>query len=158
MPILVLDDQLAARDEKGHLPAGRNRSESMFELLKAEGFDAVLYDGRGKDGVSELQKGRFAAMELVRRLVEEYPGTSEELPLPCNVILDLKWFDDEDYGRELLAALMEDRSVIVGKVVVWSVITDRVVRRKFFEQFEVPPEQVLDRGVTPESRILSLFR
>ena len=157
MFVLVLDDQLSAADEAGVLQAGRNRSEHLYELIIESGHDAMLYDGRAANGMSELESGREAAEEIVRRLVSKFPTTSEEQPIECQIVLDLKWFDDEDYGRQILENLTDCKILSVGKVVIWSVITDKSVRRRFLTQFEVPADHVLDRAAAPAERVLRLF-
>ena len=123
------------------------------------GFHVLIYDGRAPDGIEEyVDDPDAAASELTGRILRRFPISEERQSVECDVLLDLRWFDDDDYGRKLLSALAEKPEISVGRIVVWSVVTDRAVRRRFFDQFEVAPDDVLDRGKTDREAVPARFR
>jgi hypothetical protein len=162
--ILVLDDQISMKKSDdfraGRLPAGRISSENAAENLLRAGFDVMVYDGRGSDGrVEFVDDPSSAATELTARINRRYRPVGNEPPVECDVLLDLKWFDDEDYGRRLLDALFtRTESMDIRLVIVWSNYTDPAVRNRFRSQFEIPPGNVLDRAANDPNGTLLVER
>lgn len=156
--VLVLDDELVPGAEPGVLPAGRNRSELLFEGLRKAGFNAVLYDGRGGfDGKKELRDVSEAAAELLDRLKKEW-SVDDKYGVTTDVVLDLMWFEDESYGAELLRRINDSHIIRTRRVIVWSKIAGKKTQIDFAKEFEVPAEYVRDRAGANEQRIIQLLQ
>lgn len=149
MIYIVLDDCIASIGLKGLLPAGKNGSEeianSLIRLLNGP-QDVVLYDGRDASGTKALKAPAGAAQELARRLLTRYGSDGMSIRLDCCICLDVKWFDDMEYGIQLLRLLSKNPLFKIRKVIVLSLYTDSVIGRQFQSEFNIPKDNMLVRG------------
>lgn len=155
MLILVLDDDVCSPWEPGELPAGKNRSELLNLRLREEGWRTLLFDGRDLAG-KQMDAGQ-SARELERQ-VGIYAAEEGVRQVECDVILDLRWFNDETYGGRLLDELRKSPLIRVTNVLVLSVITDSMVRRQFIVQYGISRDSIFDRGGTGADKVVARLR
>jgi hypothetical protein len=156
--VLFLDDDVVAGD--GVLASGRNRMEDHYEYFIGQDMDALLFDGRivDQDGqIIELDNPVDCAQEIVSRLRVDY-GAHWVARLRAHIVLDIEWFGNMEFGKELLEALYRSiPSGQIGRVVVCSKWASKSMREEFVKRFEILKPQTLDKALTSPQKLWDIM-
>jgi hypothetical protein len=145
MVILVLDDEIGMRFvyQGEHDPA--NKPEKACVELSKRGADVLPFNGRTIDvfyQVHTLYDPARCAQEVLSRF-----RISERLPMrQPNVVLDLDWWGQPDFGERLLVELWSQWPEGFGKIVVFSGHFSSHDRDLFRQKHEVRRVHFLDKG------------
>lgn len=155
MAILVLDDQyVTAAHNRRH---GDFRSQEFVDALRAAGKPVVAFDGVDPNGEAILDAEDCANAALMT-VIEEL-GNDPHLTI--DLLLDLTWWEDPNFGFDLAAALDAADGCIVRDVLVVSVYAgqyDEDVERRLRARLpRLRNVVVLDYARTNAEAVVSFF-
>ena len=109
----------------------------------------MIFDGRIEepDGtIVDITSPAECAEQVLARIRVDIPA-SVLVQIKPHIVLDVQWFDDMDYGKELLHELYRVMpSGNLGKVLVCSKWADKQMRIYFGDRFEVIKPMVVDKS------------
>lgn len=160
---LVLDDEIGngAMDRAAVFDEGVHAERVCSALCDANELVLPFNGQVFRNGTSQrLNTPEKCVTELLRRLRVSVANFSraEIDNLEIRVLLDLEWFHDPDFGRDLLDLVFRRwKTGRIGRVIVYSKWTNNEQRREFMERFEIPAVHCLDKPSVSIERTVKML-